>query len=66
MDYFKKCPKCGRYMTPHLKSVFGITFTIYSCFCGYSEDTCECKYDNKTTYTGGGANDRTVIKQESM
>ena len=32
MDYFKKCPKCGRYMT----------------------------------YTGGGANDRTVIKQESM
>ena len=53
-------------MTPHLKSVFGITFTIYSCFCEYSEDTCGCKYDNKTTYTGGGANDRTVIKQESM
>ena len=60
MDYFKKCPKCGRYMTPHLRYVYGQAFTIYSCFCGYSEDTCGCRYDNKTTYTGGGANDRTV------
>ena len=29
------------------------------CICGYSEDTCGCRYDNKTTYTGGGASDRT-------
>lgn len=60
MDYFKKCPECGRYMTPHLRYVYGQAFTIYSCVCGYAEDTCGCRYDNKTTYTGGGANDRTV------
>ena len=60
MDYFKKCPKCGRHMTPHLNYVYGISFTVYSCFCGYSEDTLECRYDNKTTYIGGGASDRTV------
>lgn len=63
MDYFKKCPKCGRYMTQHLRYVYGQAFTIYSCFCGYSEDTCGVRYDNKTTYTGGGASDRTVDRE---
>ena len=60
MDYFKKCPKCGRYMTPHLNYAYGIAFTVYTCFCGYAEDTFECSYDNKTTCVGGGASGRTV------
>ena len=59
MDYFKKCPKCGRYMTPHLQSKFGYVYTLWTCLCGYSEDTCGVRYDNKTTYTGGGTSDRT-------
>lgn len=46
-------------MTPNLKYVYGIAFTVYSCFCGYSEDTCGVRYDNKTTYAGGGASDNT-------
>lgn len=60
MEYFKKCPECGRYMTPHPNYSYGITFNVYSCFCGYSEDTCGVRCDNKTTYTGGGTSDRTV------
>ena len=35
MDYFKKCPKCGRYMTPHLQSKFGYVYTLWTCPCGY-------------------------------
>ena len=57
MEYFRKCPKCGRYMIPHMKYVYGQTITIYSCLCGYSEDNFEVRYDNKTTYTGSGTND---------
>ena len=53
MDYFIKCTKCGRYMTQHLKYNYGQAFTVYSCPCGYSEDTCDVRYDNKTTYIGG-------------
>lgn len=53
-------------MTPHLNYSYGITFTVYSCFCGYSEDTCGCRCDNKTTYTGGGASDRTINRNISM
>ena len=63
MEYFKKCPKCGRYMTPHFNYVYGQAFTIYSCFCGYSEDVGDTRADNKTTYTGGGASDRTVDRK---
>ena len=48
-----ECPKCGRYMTQHLKYNYGQAFTVYSCPCGYSEDTCDGRYDNKTTYIGG-------------
>ena len=60
MDYFKKCPKCGRYMTPHLQYKFGYSYTLWICPCGYSEDIGDTRVDNKTTYTGGGASDRTV------
>ena len=59
MEYFKKCPKYGRYMAPHLRYVHGQSFTIYSCICVYLEDTFGYRYDNKTTYTGGEASDRT-------
>lgn len=40
-------------MTQHLKYNYGQAFTVYSCPCGYSEDTCDVRYDNKTTYIGG-------------
>ena len=55
-------PEMREVMTPHLNYVYGIALTVYSCACGYSEDTCGVRYDNKTTYTGGGASDRTVDK----
>lgn len=57
MSYFKKCPKCGRYM---ISNLYYQGFTVYYCFCGYSEDIFGGTYDNKTTYTGGRASDRTV------
>lgn len=60
MDYFKKCPKCGRYMTPQYTGTSGIP-VVYVCECGYCDDL-EVQYENKTTYTGGGASDRTIIK----
>ena len=56
MDYFKKCPNCGRYM---ISKIVSTGYIKWVCICGYSEDTCGCKYDNKTTYMGGGSNDRT-------
>ena len=63
VEYFRKCPKCGSYMNPHLKYVYGVAFTGYSCWCGYSEDTFGVRYDNKTTYTGGGASGRTTYRE---
>ena len=66
MYYFKKCPKCGRYITPHLQSKFGYVYNLWTCLCGYSEDVGNTKADNKTTYTGGGASDRTVDRNISM
>lgn len=60
MDYFKKCPKCGRYMTPYLQSKFGYVYTLWACRCGYSKDIGDTRADYITTYTGGGASDRTV------
>ena len=60
MDYFKRCPKCGRYMTPNLESKFGYVFTFWTCACGYSEYGGNTRTNNKTTYMGGATNDRTV------
>lgn len=48
MDYFKKCPKCGRYM------IYEIVSTLQSrwiCTCGYSEAAVSIISDNQTTYT---------------
>ena len=60
MEYFKKCPECGRYMVSEIVSTGHVKWV---CTCGnvmhtgYTEIIC----DNKTT-TGGNASDRTVIK----
>lgn len=65
MDYFRKCPECGRYMISEIVSTGHVKWT---CICGnvVHTDYTDISHDNKTTYTGGGANDRTVIKQKSM
>ena len=60
MEYFKKCPKCGRYMTPNQESQFGYTYIRWTCPCGYVEGIEQTTLSTKTTYTGGGASDRTV------
>ena len=62
MEYFKKCPKCGRYMTPHLEYRYGIAYTECNCTCGNIEGMEQTGMSTKTTYTGGGASDRTVIR----
>lgn len=56
MEYFKKCPKCGRYMTFEIVSTGHVKWT---CACGNVVHTgfTDISYDNKTTYTGGGASD---------
>ena len=38
MDYFKKCPKCGRYMSPYMHYKYGNSYTVWFCDCGYFED----------------------------
>lgn len=60
MEYFRRCPKCGAYMSPYLQSKFGYVYTLWTCPCGYSEDIGDTGADNKTIYTGGGASDRTL------
>lgn len=59
MEYFKKCPKCGRYMVSEIVST---VHTKWVCICGNIAHTgyTDISYDNKTTYTGGGSSDRTV------
>ena len=59
MEYFKKCLECGRYMVSEIVST---GHTKWTCTCGNVVHTgfTDILYDNKTTYTGGGASDRTV------
>ena len=61
MDYLRKCTKCGRYMVSKIVSTAHVKWI---CVCGNVVHTgcAEIEYDNKTTYTGGGASGRTVIK----
>ena len=58
MDYFKKCPKCGRYMASEIVSTGHIK---WKCACGNVVHTgfADISHDNKITYTGGGASDHT-------
>ena len=62
MDYFKKCPKCGRYMTSEIVSTGHVK---WACACGNVVHTgfADISHDNKTTYTGGGTSDRTVDRK---
>lgn len=36
IPYFRICPKCGLYMSPHICSRFGYVYTAWLCPCGYS------------------------------
>lgn len=63
MDYFKKCPECGRYMTPHLEQQFGYAYTRWTCPCGYVEGIKQTLLSTKTTFTGGETSDRTVDRE---
>ena len=45
---------------PEMRAIYEFAFNIYSCFFGYSKDTCGCGYDNKTICIGGVASGRTV------
>lgn len=58
MECFKKCPKCGRYMPPHLEYRYGIAYTEWCCICGNIEGMEQTRMTTKTTYTGGGASDK--------
>lgn len=35
----KKYPKCGRYMSSHLRSEWGMVFIVWVCPCGYVTET---------------------------
>lgn len=52
MEYFKICPKCGAYMSPHLGYNFGYVYTDWICSCGYFESTgsTSCTYSTGTKY----------------
>lgn len=58
MEYFRKCPKCGRYMKSNFQYMYGNAYILWTCPCGYFDDGGEIVVDNKTTYIGGGASDR--------
>ena len=62
MDYFKKCPKCGRRMKPYMHYKLGSSYAVWICECSYFENDTRTVTGNVTTYMGGGASDRTVIK----
>lgn len=49
MNGFKKCPECGRDMTWGMRYNCGSIVVFWKCFCGYLEDECGYKCDNKTT-----------------
>ena len=59
MDYFKKCPKCGRCMKPYMHYKLGSSYTVWICDCSYFENDTGTVTGNVTTNTGGGASDHT-------
>ena len=50
-------------MTPHLEYRYGIAYTEWNCTCGNIEGMKQTGMSTKTTYTGGGASDRTVDRE---
>ena len=55
MNYLKRCPKCGAYMSSHLGYKFGYVYTDWICSCGYFESTgsTSCTYSDKTVFVPG-------------
>ena len=55
MEYFKICPKCGAYMSPHLGYKFGYVYTDWICSCGYFETTgsSAATYSDKVVFSPG-------------
>ena len=52
MDYFKKCPKCGRYMKPYMNYKLGSSYAVWICECSYFENDTGTVMGNVTTNTG--------------
>ena len=52
MDYFKKCPKCGRYMKPYMHYKLGSSYAVWICECSYFENDTGTVTGNVTTNTG--------------
>ena len=49
MEYFRKCPKCGRYMLSRIEPIFGGGWkNVWYCSCGYSSNREGTATDNKT------------------
>lgn len=49
-----KCPKCGLYMTSHMKYIFGGARLVWTCSCGYSTEQCDTgmTYSDRNKTTG--------------
>lgn len=60
-----KCPKCGLYMTSHMKYIFGGARMIWTCSCGYSTEQCDTgmTYSDRTETTGGTPWNKTVYQE---
>ena len=59
MEYFKKCPKCGRCMKPYMHYKLGSSYAVWICECSYFENDTGTVTGNVTTYIGGGVSDNT-------
>lgn len=59
MEYFKKCPECGRYMTPYLHYESDGACIIWVCDCGYSQDDLGAEMSDRDTYKEGEESDYT-------
>ena len=59
MEYFKKCPKCGRYMIPYLHYESDGARIIWVCDCGYSQDDLGAEMSGRDAYKEGEESDNT-------
>ena len=46
----EKCPKCGRYMTGNVVTIFGGSKMVWCCPCGYSTERSDTgmQFNTKT------------------
>lgn len=63
MEGFRRCPRCSQYMTPYLHYGFDVSYTVWTCTCGYFENGTKTITGTATTNMGGGASDRTVDRK---